>query len=75
MENTFFEFPEPNTEAEAQAVIEQVFSEIYRLNETMRQDQIVIDQIKIETLRLKAETRATLDRICFESTKVDFALS
>ena len=63
MENTFFGFPEPKTEAESQAVTQQMFSEMYRLNETMRQDQIVIDQIKSETLRLKAETRATLDRI------------
>jgi len=63
MENTFFGFPDPKTEAESQAVIQQMFSEMYRLNETMRQDRIVIDQIKSETLRLKAETRATLDRI------------
>ncbi len=33
------------------------------LSETMRQDQAEIDRIKIDTKRLKTETRATLDRI------------
>lgn len=63
MENTVSGFPEPQTEAESQAVISQLFAEMHRLNEIMRQDQVEIDRIKVETQRLKVETRATLDRL------------
>ncbi len=63
MENVFAGFPEPQTEAESQALITQLFAEMRQLNETMRQDQAEIERVKSETLRLKAGTRATLARL------------
>ena len=45
------------------AIGEVLFAEMHRLNEIMRHDQAEIDRIKIETQRLKTETRATLDRL------------
>lgn len=63
MDNIFSGFPEPQTEAESQAIIAQLFAEMRRLNERMREDQAEIDRLKSETQFLKAETRATLDRL------------
>lgn len=63
MENIVSSSPEPQTEAESQAIIAQLFAEMYRLNEKMRQDQIEIERLKSETQYLKAETRTILDRL------------
>ena len=63
MDNIVSGFPEPQTEAESQVIISQLFAEMNRLNALMRQDQTEIDCLKRETQRLKAETRATLDRL------------
>jgi len=63
MDSTFALTMEPQTEAETQTTIAQLFAEMHRMNETMQRDQIEIDRNKLETQRLKAETRATLDRL------------
>lgn len=67
----------PETDADFEATWEQYMSEMNRLNELMRQDQIEIDRLKAESQALKAEsavlkaeshvlraeTRAVLDRL------------
>ncbi len=63
METIVSEFPEPQSEAESEKIIAAYLTEMLLLSETMRQDQAEIDRIKIDTKRLKTETRATLDRI------------
>ncbi len=60
----------PKTTADYRTVVAEMFAEISRLNEQMRQDQADMDRLKIETdalkaetLRLKSETRAILTRL------------
>lgn len=53
MQNTAVTLPEPRTEAEYQAAIDQMLTEMERLNRQMESDRKEID-------RLKSETRALL---------------
>ena len=63
METIISDVPDPLTEADSKKIIAKYIFEMERLNETMRQDQAEIDRIKTDTQRIKAETRATLERI------------
>lgn len=70
MDETIFSQPEPRTKAEAKAILAQLFAEMDRLDEQMRQDGTEIERLKLETAALKAEaqrlkneTRATLARM------------
>ena len=50
----------PQTDAEYEATIEQVLSEMQHLRAVMDSDQVEIDRLKVETQALKAETRAMM---------------
>ena len=50
----------PQTDAEYEAAIEQMLSEMKHLRTMMDSDQAEIDRLKVETQALKAETRAML---------------
>jgi hypothetical protein len=50
----------PQTANEYEAMIEQLLSEMTRLNEQMVNDRTEIDRLRIESSVIKAETRALL---------------
>jgi hypothetical protein len=63
-------YPEPTNEAEYRAALQQLMSEIARMNERMAYEQNRIVRLKIETealrgetQRLRVETRAALARM------------
>jgi peptidoglycan hydrolase CwlO-like protein len=47
----------PQTEAEFEAALAQIFAEIQRLNEQMRRDQADIDCLRAEATAYKAESQ------------------
>jgi len=53
----------PQKNADYEAVLAQIFSEINLLNERMQQDRHEIDRLKAESAHLEAETRAILIRL------------
>ena len=55
--------PVAQTEAEQEATLNQLFTEMQHLNELMIQDQAAIDRLKVETDLLRIETRAILARL------------
>jgi peptidoglycan hydrolase CwlO-like protein len=52
--------PAPRTAAEYEAAIEQMLTEMQRLNQQMQKDQADIDRLSAEIAALKAETRVLL---------------
>jgi peptidoglycan hydrolase CwlO-like protein len=55
MDDTLFA---PRTDAEYEAIIEQMLREMQHLNQKMQEDQAEIERLKAETRILKAETEA-----------------
>jgi methyl-accepting chemotaxis protein len=60
MSDTVSAHSAPKTAAEYKAAIEDLLGEMQRLNEQMQSDQAVIERLKADSARIKAETRALL---------------
>ena len=60
MTDTTVTFQEPTSDADYQAAIQQMFTEIAFLNQKMEDDRRDIQRLKSETHLIKVETRAIL---------------
>ena len=52
--------PAPQSAAEYETAIEQLLAEMKHFNQQMQSDRAEIEQLKLQTRTLKAETRAVL---------------
>jgi hypothetical protein len=55
--------PVPQIADEQEAILNELFTKMHRINELMKQDQAAIDNLKVETDVLRMETRAILARL------------
>ena len=60
MSNRISSRPAPRTAAEYRAAIAEMLLEMERLNQQMRADQALMEQLKADTAAIKTETRALL---------------